>query len=167
MQIHPMRRALVGARVLASVALLVLLSTACGGGGGGGGGAAVYPDPQGWGFNFYTPDGTFWTATPDVVPMTGGASTAPGRINVSVPGCTLAFEFDVQFSGSAVRLLLFRVAADSTCSPVQIQQATGTGTANADYGAATNVMNGTGTLRYMLGGNSVGGDFLWEAFLQV
>jgi hypothetical protein len=141
---------------------LVLLGTACGGGGGGGAGG--FGDPQLWGFNFYdAATNTLQAVTP--VTMNGGASTVPGRLDIQVPGCTLVVNFDVQFSGTLVRLLLFRINGETTCAGAQIAQAFGTGTANANYGGAT-AASGDGVILYNLGGQVVGGDIRWEAFLQ-
>jgi hypothetical protein len=130
----------------------------------GGGERSGFPDPQDWGFNFYDASTNTLQAV-SLVKMAATASITPGRLNIRIPGCVLVLNFDVQFSGSAVRLLLFRIAPESNCNGVQIAQALGTGTANAAYGAATRA-TGTGTIRFTSPIGPGGGDIRWEAFLQ-
>jgi hypothetical protein len=99
-----------------------------------------------------------------LVIMEAGRSKEPGRVDIVIPGCTYALHFDVQFSGSLVRLLNFRVTFDSTCSGIQ-QTSEGTGNANGTYGSATSA-NGTGSIIYSSPIGPAGGPFFWEAFLQ-
>lgn len=150
-----------------SAAVLVLVfALGCGGGGGGGGssGGPCFDDPQEWGFNFYH-DGTFFTRGLVTMEATRNITKLP--IPIDVPGCTLTWLCDVQFSGSQVRLLNFTVDPSSTCGNVMLEQGTGTATANGNYGEASEVVHSSssGILRYKLGGNSVGGPFTFEAFL--
>ncbi|MFC1745888.1 hypothetical protein ACFL35_17985 [Candidatus Riflebacteria bacterium] len=77
--------------------------------------------------------------------MNGGAGTA-NSWRVTYPGGGFEMKFGVQFSGSSVRLLTFAPVTGSNTGGVQVV-GTGTGTANGNFGTATQA-NGTVTLNY-------------------
>jgi hypothetical protein len=76
-------------------------------------------------------------------------------------GCVVRLNFDVQFSGSSVRLLLFRQGSGTTCSGVQ-QTANGTGTANASYPSASQA-SGSSSINYTSPLGPAGGTATWSA----
>jgi len=84
--------------------------------------------------------------TASVTCLSGGACDASAWA-IQIPGCNYRLDFSIQFSGTLVRLLLFHETLDSTCSNILLQQATGTGTADATYPNAQ-IANGEVTLRY-------------------
>ncbi len=61
-----------------------------------------------------------------------------------------------------MRLLLFHTTLDSNCSNILLQQATGTGTADATYPNAQTA-NGAVTLRYQSPIGVAGGTAEWMA----
>lgn len=96
----------------------------------------------------------------------GGASVSPDDAccwTLTLPGCVVRVRFAVQFSGTAVRLQLFRIATGTTCTGVQIAEAFGTGTANATFPSA---VQASGTSRLIVSAPRLGqggGDARWQA----
>ena len=83
------------------------------------------------------------TATASCLPG-GACSAASWTIQETASfGCLYKLDFDVQFSGNAVRLLTFSKTFDSTCDISTV--GTGTGNANAAYPQADQA-TGTVTL---------------------
>ncbi len=99
--------------------------------------------------------------TASVSCISGGACDASAW-TIQIPGCTYKLDFSIQFSGALVRLLLFHETLDSDCSNILLQQATGTGTANATYPNAQTA-NGEVTLRYQSPIGVAGGTAEWRA----
>ena len=101
--------------------------------------------------------------------MQNGASTSPDDMccwQSNFGGCTVNTQFAVQFSGSSVRLLSFRIARTAgTCSGVSIAQSGGTGTANGSFGSATTA-TGTSTLIFSTPLGQAGGTANWTASRQ-
>ena len=140
-----------GGRASAALALLLLPLASC----NVEDFAVADDDTQTW--VFYSEGGA---VTVDCLP--GGACTyASGAWVADFNGCQVNMNFDVQFSGSAVRLLLFRKGAGTTCGSVTMS-VTGTGTANAAYPRATEAM-GTAFASYQTPGGAMTGSGSWSA----
>ncbi len=99
--------------------------------------------------------------TASVSCLSGGACDASAW-TILIPGCSYKLDFSIQFSGDLVRLLLFHESSDSSCSNILLQQATGSGTADATYPNAQTA-NGEVTLRYQSPIGVAGGTAEWSA----
>lgn len=99
--------------------------------------------------------------TASVSCLSGGACDASAW-TILIPGCSYKLDFSIQFSGDLVRLLLFHESSDSNCANILLQQATGSGTADATYPNAQTA-NGEVTLRYQSPIEVAGGTAEWSA----
>jgi hypothetical protein len=139
------RRIALGLR-RARVPLLLVLASAvplgCGSGGAGdsgGEGDGVPSLNQTWEFDLFDENGMFVDSATAL--LTGGSTSEPARswtlLTEADFGCSFSIEFHVQFSGRAVRLLLFQKSAESTCGAATLGPTTGTGDADAEFATAT------------------------------
>ena len=94
----------------------------------------------------------------------GGACTASSWVVLTQAtfGWDFKLDFAVQFSGTAVRLMLFHKTLDSDCGNVMLTTATGTGYADAIYPAATTA-EGNVTITYDAPAGEAGGSATWSA----
>ena len=124
---------------------------------GGSAAAAAPTDPeQVW--EFRTEHGDVATVVCPRETCTARSWTVLSRASF---GCTLKLDFDVQFSGTEVRLLAFRKTADSDCSRTTVEGG-GSGTADARYPDATRA-EGTCRLSYTSPMGPAGGTGRWTA----
>lgn len=140
-------------------ALFFLAMAGCAGGFGGPGGGGF--TSQTWRFDGLRANGT--VAVTDTVGMANAVSVRKVRWTSDFGGCVVVFEFDVQFSGSSVRFLNYTInGAQTTCAGIGIAQATGTGTANGSFGAATQA-SGSSTTIFTTPLGQAGGTANWRA----
>ena len=100
-------------------------------------GNSVYgQDAQQWEFAFVSGGQVISRAVASC--KAGGVCDASSWVILSKAtfGCDFKLDFTVQFSGTAVRLMLFHKTLDSDCDGIMLSVATGTGYSNASYPAA-------------------------------
>ena len=125
-------------------------------------GNTVAQDQQRWQFDLLFGEQVVATAAADC--MAGGACSASSWVVLSRAnfGCDFKLDFSVQFSGTAVRLMLFNKTLDSDCANMILTMATGTGISNANYPTAISA-EGEVTITYDSPVGTAGGNATWEA----